>query len=74
MSDATVDSARKDHAFKAETQQVLHILAHSLYTDREIFLRELLSNASDAINRVKFALLTEHDAVDAAAEPLVSQA
>jgi molecular chaperone HtpG len=71
MSEATVDSSRKDHAFKAETQQVLHILAHSLYTDREIFLRELLSNASDAINRVQFALLTEHDAVDAAAEPLI---
>ncbi len=44
--------------FKAEIQQLLNILVHSLYTEHEIFLRELLSNASDALNRVQFEMLT----------------
>lgn len=42
------------HAFRAETQKVLSILTHSLYTNREIFLRELLSNASDALDKLRF--------------------
>ena len=40
--------------FRAETQKVLNILTHSLYTNREIFLRELLSNASDALDKLRF--------------------
>lgn len=40
--------------FKAETHKVLNILTHSLYTNREIFLRELLSNASDALDKLRF--------------------
>lgn len=54
--------------FKAEVQQVLHILAHSLYTDREIFLRELISNASDALNRMQFEMLTNRNVRDPEAE------
>lgn len=44
----------KRHAFKAETKKVLSILTHSLYTNQEIFLRELLSNASDALGKLRF--------------------
>ncbi|MDR2160741.1 MAG: molecular chaperone HtpG [Desulfovibrio sp.] len=44
----------KRHAFRAETQKVLNILTHSLYTNREIFLRELLSNAADALEKLRF--------------------
>lgn len=47
--------------FKAETRQILDILIHSLYTEREIFLRELISNASDALTRVDFEQLTNRD-------------
>lgn len=47
--------------FKAETRQLLNILIHSLYTEREIFLRELISNASDALSRLDFAMLTNRD-------------
>ena len=44
----------KTHKFRAETQKVLNILTHSLYTNREIFLRELLSNCSDALDKLRF--------------------
>lgn len=54
--------------FQAEIQQLLDILVHSLYTEREIFLRELVSNASDALNRVQFELLTNRDMRDPDAE------
>ncbi len=54
--------------FRADVQQLLHILAHSLYTDSEIFLRELISNASDALNRIQFEMLTNRDVVDPEAE------
>jgi len=54
--------------FKAETRQLLHILIHSLYKDREVFLRELLSNASDAINRLRFEMLTNRNVLNPDAE------
>src|SRR3990172_8025832 len=54
--------------FRAEIRQLLHILVHSLYTDREIFLRELISNASDALNRLQFEMLTNRDVLDPDAE------
>ncbi len=55
-------------SFKAETKQLLNILIHSLYKDREVFLRELLSNASDALNRLRFEMVTNHNVLDSAAE------
>lgn len=56
------------HTFQAEIKQLLNILAHSLYKDREIFLRELISNASDALNKIQFEMLTNKDVLDAGAE------
>ncbi len=55
-------------SFKAETKQLLNILIHSLYKDREVFLRELLSNASDALNRIRFEMLTNQNVLDPEAE------
>lgn len=55
-------------SFKAETKQLLNILIHSLYKDREVFLRELLSNASDALNRMRFEMVTNQNVVDPKAE------
>ncbi|MBN1667687.1 MAG: molecular chaperone HtpG, partial [Anaerolineales bacterium] len=55
-------------AFKAEIKQLLNILIHSLYTEREIFLRELISNASDALTQMHFVSLTEREVLDPEAE------
>src|SRR5512140_1060624 len=45
--------------FRSELRQVLHLITHSLYSHREVFLRELISNASDAIDKVRFAALSD---------------
>ena len=49
-------------AFQSEVQQLLHILVYSLYKNKEIFMRELISNAADALNKVQFELLTASQA------------
>src|SRR5215510_15691714 len=70
MSTETQSTSAESTAvpFRAEVKQLLQILAHSLYTDREIFLRELISNASDALYRVQFEMLTNQDVRDPEAE------
>lgn len=52
--------AAEHHPFQAEMQQLLHIIVHSLYSEREVFLRELISNASDALNKLRFRTLTDN--------------
>lgn len=64
----TNSPAVEQFSFKAETRQLLNILIHSLYKDREVFLRELLSNASDALNRLRFEMVTNQNVLDPAAE------
>lgn len=54
----------QEFEYKAEMKQLLHLIVHSLYTHREIFLRELISNASDALNVIRFRQLTDEELLD----------
>jgi molecular chaperone HtpG len=54
--------------YKAEMKQLLQLIIHSLYTHPEVFLRELVSNASDALNKVRYRQLTDTDILDKGAE------
>ena len=66
---ATAEEAQvEERPFQTEVQQVLQILIHSLYTDKDVFLRELVSNASDALDKIRFRSLTDKDIVNPDAE------
>ncbi|KAB0575344.1 molecular chaperone HtpG [Ideonella dechloratans] len=49
--------SKQTHAFQAEVKQILHLVTHSLYSNKEIFLRELVSNASDACDKLRYEAL-----------------
>ena len=56
--------AKEMHEFQAETKQLLDLMVHSIYTNHEIFLRELISNASDAIDKLHFESLTNRELLE----------
>ena len=65
---AKEDTAEKTLSFQAEVSKLLHIVANSLYSEKEVFLRELISNASDACDKLRYEALTRPELMDGDAE------
>src|ERR1017187_3574396 len=66
----TVQADQENFSFQAEAAQILDLMVHSLYSNKEIFLRELISNASDAIDRLRFETFTLPELEDEDEGPL----
>lgn len=64
----TTENTKENHSFSANTKQLLQLMIHSLYSNKEIFLRELVSNASDAADKLRFLALQNGDLYEGDAE------
>ena len=60
----TQTATTQTHSFQTEVKQLLQLMIHSLYSNKEVFLRELISNGSDACDRLRFAALTDADQME----------
>jgi len=67
-----VSAEKQTHGFQAEVSRLLHLMIHSLYSNREIFLRELISNASDACDKLRFKALDEPSLLESGSDPAIS--
>ena len=67
-----MSTEKQTHGFQAEVSRLLHLMIHSLYSNREIFLRELVSNASDACDKLRFESLDNPALIGEGAEPAIT--
>jgi molecular chaperone HtpG len=67
-----VSAEKQTHGFQAEVSRLLHLMIHSLYSNREFFLRELISNASDACDKLRFEALDNPALLEQGGEPQIT--
>src|SRR5258708_14290497 len=67
----TTDTARESQPFQAEVAELLHLMVHSVYSETDIFLRELISNASDACDRLRYEAIAAPELIADGAPPKI---
>jgi molecular chaperone HtpG len=64
-------TVEQTHAFQAEVTELLRLMVHSVYSDKDIFLRELISNASDACDRLRYEAISKPELLGGDAQPVI---
>ncbi len=71
-SESRDQASSGQHVFQADVARLLHLMVHSVYSDKDIFLRELISNAADACEKLRFEILSRTELSEAATDPLIT--
>lgn len=61
MTTTTAGTPAESHVFEADVARLLHMMVHSVYSDKDVFLRELISNAADACEKLRYEAITAPD-------------
>ena len=69
MTATTTDAAPVSQPFQAEVAELLHLMVHSVYSETDIFLRELISNASDACDKLRYEAIAAPELITDGAPP-----